>query len=194
MVILPRNHPSYGCSTSAQFGSSESLGSQPELHFLCSKKYLTLASRRADKIFASGFIEAIPKETDGLHHWKFKAIFDPEAFEIVMKIIHGKTRDIPRTVKLDLLAGISAVVDDLECHDALWFFAKGWLLSFKNRAPKRMNKELTQLILISFVFDDAVLFETSTKTAITCNTGLVPTFNLPIRPNILCKLAASSLK
>lgn len=91
-------------------------------------------------------MEVIPKETDGLHHWKFEAMFDPEAFEIVMKIIHGKTRDIPRTVKLELLAGISAVVDDLECHDALWFFAKGWLL------------------------------------------------NLPIRPNILCKSAASSLR
>lgn len=194
LVILTRNNDSHGHSVSTQIGSSDSLGVQTDLYFLCSKKHLALASRRADKIFASGFKEAIPDESDGLYHWKFEAVFDSEAFEIVLKIIHGKNRDIPRVVTLELLAGISAVVDDLECHDALWFFAKGWLFSHKACAPTWMNKELAQLILISFVFDDAVLFETSTHTAITCNTGLVPTFNLPIRPKIVSKSAASCLR
>jgi hypothetical protein len=47
-----------------------------EKRFLCSKKHLTLASRRAMKIFSSNFREA-SKEDDGLYHWIFEAIFSP---------------------------------------------------------------------------------------------------------------------
>uniref|UniRef100_A0A0B7KJW4 Uncharacterized protein n=1 Tax=Bionectria ochroleuca TaxID=29856 RepID=A0A0B7KJW4_BIOOC len=73
-------------------------------YFLCSKKHLTSASPRADKIFSSGFKEAIPGDGDGLFHWMFEPIFDPDAFKIVMKIIHGKTRDIARIVTAIQLA------------------------------------------------------------------------------------------
>lgn len=191
LVILPKKNRSHGYSASTQIGSSDSLGSQPELHFLCSKKHLTLASRRADKIFTSGFKEAMPDESDGLHHWKFEAIFDPEAFEIMIKVIHGKNRDIPRTVNTELLAGISAIVDDLECHDNVWFFAKGWLLDLRYVAPPIMCKEVAQVILISFVFNDPILFEASAKTAITSNLSAMPTFGLPIRPKVLRRSSKS---
>ncbi|CAF3560736.1 hypothetical protein FGSG_08001 [Fusarium graminearum PH-1] len=64
-----------------------------EEHFLCSKKHLSFASRRASKMFLSNFKEA-SKEEDGLHHWTFEALFQPTAFEIVLNFIHGKTRDV----------------------------------------------------------------------------------------------------
>lgn len=81
-------------------------------------------SSRRTRIFANGFKEAIPEETNGLHYWKFEAIFNLVAFDTVIKIIHGKNRDISRTVNLELLAEMAAVIDDLECHDNIWFFAK----------------------------------------------------------------------
>ena len=105
----------------------DSLESLNEKHFLCSKKHLTLASRHAAKLFSSNFKEA-SREADGLHHWNFGDVFDAEAFELVLKIIHGKTRGIPQDVELDLLAGIASIVDDLECYDALSFFSQKWLL------------------------------------------------------------------
>ncbi|KAH7231319.1 uncharacterized protein BKA55DRAFT_680264 [Fusarium redolens] len=80
--------------------------------FQCSKKHLTFASRRAAKLFSTNFKEA-SREADGLYHWNFGGIFDAEAFELVLKIIHGKTRGIPQDVELDLLAGIASIVDDL---------------------------------------------------------------------------------
>lgn len=64
-----------------------------EEHFLCSKKHLSFASRRASKMFSSNFKEA-SKEEDGLHQWTFEALFQPTAFEIVLNFIHGKTRDV----------------------------------------------------------------------------------------------------
>ncbi|KAJ3453548.1 hypothetical protein MRS44_017795 [Fusarium solani] len=74
-------------------------------------------SSQRTQIFADGFKKAIPEQTDGLHRWKFEAILDPVASVAVTKIIHGKNRDITRTVNSELLAEMAAVIDDLECHD-----------------------------------------------------------------------------
>ncbi|RKK65357.1 hypothetical protein BFJ69_g16360 [Fusarium oxysporum] len=156
-----------------------------EKHFLCSKKHLTLASRRAAKLFSSKFKEA-SREADGLYHWNFGGILDSEAFELVLKIIHGKTRGIPQDVELDLLAGVASIVDDLECYDALSFFSQKWLLEYgwTYTLPQSVNETLAQLILVSFVFGNAALFQSSTRIAIRCSSDALPTFELPIRADI----------
>ncbi|RKL01702.1 hypothetical protein BFJ71_g5031 [Fusarium oxysporum] len=157
-----------------------------EKHFLCSKKHLTLASRRAAKLFSSQFKEA-SVESYGLHHWKFEGIFNAEAFELVLKIIHGKTRDVPRNVKLDLLADIATIVDDLECHEAVAFFSTNWLFGWPVGWPSTeelRDKPLAQLILASFVFEHASLFKTSTKMAIRHNIDFISTYELPIRADV----------
>ncbi|KAI3571949.1 hypothetical protein IWW34DRAFT_765325 [Fusarium oxysporum f. sp. albedinis] len=156
-----------------------------EKHFLCSKKYLTLASRNAAKLFSTNFKED-SREADGLCHWNFGGIFDAEAFELVLKIIHGKTRGIPQDVELDLLAGIASIVDDLECYDALSFFSQKWLLEYgwTYTLPQSVNKTLAQLILVSFAFEDAALFQSSTQIAIRCSSDTLPTFELLVRADI----------
>ncbi|RKL04601.1 hypothetical protein BFJ68_g10996 [Fusarium oxysporum] len=157
-----------------------------EKHFLCSKKHLTLASRRAAKLFSSQFKEA-SVESDGLYHWKFEGIFNAEAFELVLKIIHGKTRDVPRNVKLDLLADIATIVDDLECHEAVAFFSTNWLFGWPVGWPSTeelRDKPLAQLILASFVFEHASLFQTYTKMAIRHNIDVISTYELPIRADV----------
>ncbi|KAH7308407.1 hypothetical protein B0I35DRAFT_441864 [Stachybotrys elegans] len=186
LVILPKKGLANGIF-SHDGGGSDLGTTQPELHYLCSKKHLATASRRACKMFASGFAEATPDPTDNLHHWRFEPIFDPEAFEIVLKAIHAKIRDIPTFVDTQLFAGIAAIADDLECHDALWFFAKTWLTTIKASVPTVMCSDISRFILISFVFDDPVIFETSTKTAITSSSSSnqVSLLGLPIRPSIL---------
>ncbi|KAH6977812.1 hypothetical protein EDB82DRAFT_462767 [Fusarium venenatum] len=136
-------------------------------------------------MFDSDFKEATLEKADGLYHWKFDAIFDPTAFEIVLKIIHGKNRDIPQAVDVQLLVGIPVVVDDLECHDVLWFFAKRWLAVLSQVNMLKTQKDVAQRILISFVFHDPVMFEASTKTAITGYWVFTQTPGLPIRPKIL---------
>jgi hypothetical protein len=171
----------------------DSLESLNEKHFLCSKKHLTLASRRAAMLFSSNFKEA-SREADGLYHWNFGGIFDVEAFELVLKIIHGKTRGIPQNVELDLLAGIASIVDDLECYDALSLFSQKWLLEYgwTYTLPQSVNKTLAQLILVSFVFGNAALFQSSTRIAIQCINDALPTFELPIRLEITSKLVCEN--
>ncbi|KAF9772856.1 hypothetical protein IL306_009399, partial [Fusarium sp. DS 682] len=92
-------------------------GALIEKYFLYSKKHLTHASRRTAKPFPNKV-----KEADGLHHWKLKGVFNAEAFELVIEIIYGKTRETPQDVSLDLMARIAAIADNLVCHDALSFY------------------------------------------------------------------------
>jgi virulence-associated protein VagC len=180
LVILPIKKDS---------SQSETPDTPIEKHFLCSKKHLTLASRRAAKLFSSQFKEA-SIETDGLYHWKFEGIFNDEAFELVLKIIHGKTRGVPRSVKLDLLAGIATIVDDLECHEAVAFFSTNWLFGRLHGSEEIRGKALAQLLLASFVFEHAAPFETYTKMAIRYSEDVVTTYELPIRADVSGTLAS----
>ncbi|WZH48484.1 uncharacterized protein QYS62_009659 [Fusarium acuminatum] len=173
--------------SAAVFGSLKSSESPTERRFICSKKHLTFASPRAAKIFSSSFKEST-KEDDGSHHWKFDETFDDRAFDLVLKIIHGKTREVPQSIDLDLLVTVAIVVDDLQCHEALNYYGRGWISSFYGyygaTLPKEMNKTLVQHIFVSFVFEHEGLFQQSTKAAIRFNNGTVPTFELPIRADI----------
>ncbi|KAF4490271.1 hypothetical protein FAGAP_10954 [Fusarium agapanthi] len=178
LVIIPVKLPST---------QSETPNPPDEKHFLCSKKHLTLASRRAARLFSSQFREA-SVESDGLYHWKFEAIFNHEAFSLVSKIIHGKTRGIPRTIKLDLLADIATIVDDLQCHEAVAYFSENWLLWWPSGSEEPRGKALAQLILASFVFEHASLFETYTKLAIRHSDDVPSTFGLPIRADVLSQI------
>lgn len=158
--------------------------SRSETHFQVSKKHLMIASPRAQAMFAGGFKESIPQD-DGLYHWNFEPIFDPEAFEIVMKIIHGKTRLLPQKVTFEMLASISTIVDDLQCHDATWFIVKQWLSHIPQKIPNAICEDLARWILISFVFEDPVSFRLSTQRAILHSDGPMPNFDLPIHPQII---------
>lgn len=179
----------------AELEPSRSSKSPIEKRFVCSKKHLTFASHRAAKIFSSGFKEAT-KQDDGFHHWKFDEAFDDKAFDLVLKIIHGKTREVQQRLDPDLLVAVASVVDDLQCQDALNFYGREWIPSFHGlfgaNLPKEMNKKLVQSIFISFIFEHERLFEDSTKAAIRFNNGAVPTFELPIRANIPSKIFSES--
>ncbi|KAF5674697.1 hypothetical protein FDENT_9953 [Fusarium denticulatum] len=156
-----------------------------EKHFLCSQKHLTLASRRASKLFSSAFKEA-SKQDDGLYHWNFGDVFDVQAFEVVLKIIHGKTRGVPQGAELDLLSKIASIVDDLECYDALSFCTERWLTSYRGsyRLPESMDETLARLILVSFVFANKDIFQRCIQRAARYTCEGMPTFHLPIRGDI----------
>ncbi|KAF5534763.1 hypothetical protein FNAPI_12272, partial [Fusarium napiforme] len=166
-----------------------------EKHFLCSQKHLTLASRRASKLFSSTFKEA-SKQDDGLYHWNFGDVFDVQAFEVVLKIIHGKTRGVPQDAELDLLSKIASIIDDLECYDALSFCAERWLLMYRGfyTLPKRMDKTLAQLILVSFVFADKGIFQSCIQRAARYTCEGMPTFDLPFRADIPSRIEKSRIE
>ncbi|PON26551.1 hypothetical protein TGAM01_v204561 [Trichoderma gamsii] len=91
------------------------------------KPYCSTASPRAKRVLQGPFIEAVP-HADGLRHWKFDHIFDPEAFKIVMNIIHAHFKEIPDKVSLKMLSDITVIVDNLNCRASVHHFAKIWVV------------------------------------------------------------------
>ncbi|KAJ4009907.1 hypothetical protein NW752_009081 [Fusarium irregulare] len=151
-----------------------------ENHFICSKKHITFASRRAARELTED-------------KWTLNKDFPLEPLTIVLKIIHGKTRDIPETVTLNLLADIASIVDYLECHDALTFFGRNWLSRYSTiNLLCFMDKTLAQLIHVSFVFENASLFENVTRIAIKSSSPVVPTYNLPMQADVLSAIGSKS--
>ncbi|KAG4267602.1 hypothetical protein FPRO04_12757 [Fusarium proliferatum] len=185
VILVTKQDPSPSKEPTKPAGTIES-PTFIEKHFLCSQKHLTLASRRASKLFSSAFKEA-SKQDDGLYHWNFGDVFNVQAFEVVLKIIHGKTRGVPQTPELDLLSNIASIVDDLECYDALSFCTERWLesyIGFFFKQPEKMDKSLAQLILVSFVFEYKYLFRDCIRKATRYTCEGMPTFDLPIRADI----------
>ncbi|KAF4973830.1 hypothetical protein FZEAL_9209 [Fusarium zealandicum] len=162
----------------------EPTGLKTETKFRVSSKHLTMASRRAKVMFSGNFAESQPNE-DGFRHWKFEPIFESSAFEIVMNAIHGHTQKLPTSVTIKTLAQIAAVVDDLECHNALWFPAKMWIDTLKDSLSRAHDSALAGLILVSFVFSEPELFKSATRKAIREGTKPFPSYGLPIRPKII---------
>lgn len=189
LIILPEQNERHDCErttlSSPMTPKDKTSDSPSKIHLRVSKSHLSLASRRARAMFEGGFKESVPDETDGLYHWDFEQIFDPAAFEMVVKIIHGKTRDLPETVSTEMLAGISAVVDDLECHDATWFIGRQWLRHLESPAPFLVGEAIARWILISSVFQNLEMFQRSPKAAIQCGSASLLTYDLPIYPDIV---------
>ncbi|VUC36697.1 unnamed protein product [Clonostachys rosea] len=154
-----------------------------------SRKHLLLASRRAQKVFLGPWKESESKETDGLYHWSFEPVFTPEAFEIVLNIIHGHTKKVPNKIGLAPLADIAAVVDDLQCEDAVWFIVKSWIRQLEGLLPDSVCEDLSRWILIASMFDEPTIFQRCTALAIRYSCTQLDSAGLPIQPSIIGKAA-----
>ncbi|POR36969.1 Uncharacterized protein TPAR_02850 [Tolypocladium paradoxum] len=147
-------------------------------------KHLMLASARARAMFRGGYKES-ELAADGFRHWKFEPLFCPSAFEIVLNILHGQTQKIPDEVTLGTMAEISAVVDDLQCYNAVCFFANTWIEKLRTSLPNEICADLSRWILISSVFDEPELFRDTTWTALLHSTEPIATAGLPICPKLI---------
>ncbi|KAL7954110.1 hypothetical protein V8C34DRAFT_295170 [Trichoderma compactum] len=165
-------------------GISEA-ASQEVFHFKVSMRHLVLASPRAKAVLQGPFKESTPHESDGLLHWELAPIFDPTAFETVMRIVHAQNKKLPEAVTLEQLANIAAIVDDLQCQESVDFFASLWAKKLAVKPPEEINIDLARCILISTVFGLKGLYESSTLQAILSSTGVMPVFGLPISPDTL---------
>lgn len=131
-------------------------------------------------MFSGPWVEATLIHEDGLKHWTIRAPFNPTAFGIVIKVIHGRNEMVPATVDLKLLVDIAAVVDDLGCWPVLSFFAKLWICHITSciRIPSRPSPELTMWAFISYVFRDPGIFEHTTLVLINRDTEDLDTMDL----------------
>ncbi|QPC76836.1 hypothetical protein HYE68_007588 [Fusarium pseudograminearum] len=175
--MVPATHETTNCQE----------GNDPvaELWIKVSRKHLSVASRRARRMFQGDYLETQRSESDDHYHWKMEALFHPEALSIVLRIIHAQNQDLPDSVTLKMLVEIATVVDDLQCSEALYFFTRAWTSRISQSIPSHMCDDLIEWIFITSVFGLDNRLKHAMNVAMMESTRRIDNLGLPILPSII---------
>ncbi|KAH7024558.1 uncharacterized protein B0I36DRAFT_424466 [Microdochium trichocladiopsis] len=140
---------------------------EPKVHIRLSSRHLILASPVFKKMLQGGWQESVP---DVRREYILGATdWDIEALVVLMHVIHGRTRAVPRH--------IAVLVDYYECHEAVDIVASLWT-----------EPDLILWLLVAWVFQLLEPFNTITTTLIMTMTGPVSALGLPIPEAITAEL------
>lgn len=85
---------------------------------------------------------------------------DPNSLVILMNIIHGMTRKVPRTVTLDTLTMLAHLVSYYHLHEVVELFSDTWIANLKHKSfPTSYSPEVIPWLFISWVFKKGNEFE-----------------------------------
>lgn len=101
----------------------------------------------------------------------FTDLEDPDAFISLLKIMHLRTRSVPRTVGLEKLTQLAKLVDQFGCHEAVELFSDGWIDCLQPHLPTDMDgfsEDICRWICIAWVFGREREFKIATKVAQRC--------------------------
>lgn len=177
LAELSDSIPSEQPSTSTQTPTTQE-ADKAELRLRVSSRHLMLASPHFNRMFSNGWEEESSR-TVRVEGW------DPEALLILMNIIHGRTRRIPRLISVELLAKLAVLVDYYDCLEAVEIPSENWIEKLKSQVPTTYCRELVIWILISLVFQQSELFESLSAVAIKQRRGRFQTLGLPFPENVI---------
>lgn len=153
------------------------------VQFHVSSRHLMLASSYFERALSNeGWSESGCSEEDGRFHITTEEEWDPDAFLIVLNLLHSKNKHVPRTVSLEMLAKIAVLVDYYECQEALTVWTPIWISYLTPRSPVPSNycRDLILWLCTAWVFDDADRFRHACDIAIKQSTEEMRTLDLPI--------------
>jgi BTB/POZ domain len=150
----------------------ESPKSQREIHMLVSAKHLMLASpvfkamlqhstfKEGDTLRTSGQVK-VPLPDD-----------DPTALKILLDIVHGRVRQVPRQVNLKVMTDLSVLVDKYQMLEIVELYAEIWMSTLKSSVPIFFTADLLPWLSISWVFGLADQFKQVSRIAMRGSTEL----------------------
>lgn len=112
-------------------------------------------------------------------------MFDPDAFEIVLRIVHAQTHKFPKELSLATATQVGVIADDLQCSDPIAHFVQHWSMHGNFWASSSSYADLIRKVFICSVFQLKERFSSLTHTATICSLTRVPNLGLPIDPSIL---------
>jgi hypothetical protein len=151
---------------------------------LVSSKHLFLASSFFEEMLQAHFKEGQTLRSDGFLELPLPDD-DPIAFCILLDIIHGHTRKVPRTVDMNMLADIAILVDKYQLQEVVEVFSDGWIKSLEPQVPTKSSEDLIVWLCISWVFGCADQFKKMTQILERESDSTVNAEGLPIPPGIL---------
>ncbi len=142
-----------------------SQGKAPDttVHMLVSSKHMMLASpvfkamlqtstfEEGRKLNAAGKVE-VPLPED-----------NPTAFEVVLNIIHGRNKLVPRVLSLELLTSVSLLVDKYQMAEAVECFSDTWIRALIGDLPQAYpsqtgSDKVLLWLHLSWVFENDEVF------------------------------------
>ncbi|KAK2766914.1 hypothetical protein FQN54_006229 [Arachnomyces sp. PD_36] len=155
-----------------------------ETHYRVSSRHLILASEYFKRTLGPEWKEGATLKSDG-HVTVHAEGWDGEAFLILLNIIHGHTRKVPKSIDLDMLAKIALLVDYYQCLEVSELFANIWFEKLIEGVPSTYTRDLILWLFVSWVFRQSELFTRTTKICSTQSRGPIQTLALPIPENFV---------
>jgi hypothetical protein len=98
---------------------------------------------------------------------------DPEAYTILLNIIHGFPRKVPQQIDLLLLKKLSILVDKYQMQEVVAVFAQIWIEALEVNIPKALTSDLLSWLCISWVFGDDRVFKQVTGILMRISDGVL---------------------
>ncbi|KAK2873447.1 hypothetical protein FQN49_002370 [Arthroderma sp. PD_2] len=105
---------------------------------------------------------------------------DPDAFLIILNIIHGHLRQVPLEVDLHMLTQLAILVDKYELHERIEMFASFWFRNLKPTIPEHCIDNISSWICICWVFNESEEFKRVTRLVLRQGRGELRLGELPI--------------
>ena len=115
--------------------------------------------------------------------------WDLDAFVILMNIIHGHNDEVPRCIKLEMLAKIAVLVDYYKCLPTVKPFWLTW--APKLPIPACYSRDLILWLWASWAFCEEDKFRTVSTIVVETSRGPIRTLGLPIPESVISKCASA---
>lgn len=153
-----------------------------EIRMRVSSKHLSLASPVFKKMMSGPWEESIPE--NGIREIKATE-WNVDAVVIVMNIIHGHHRKVPRSISLETLYNVAVIVDYYKCHEVTEVFAQNWLSGMEGDLPTSYSDESSVRMFASWVFSDSKGFQSMTELSMRQSSSLLKTTSFPLPGGLL---------
>ena len=152
-----------------------------------SSKHLTLASPVFRTMFKVKDQKSLNLNSQGYE--ELPLLHDnPAAFLIILYLIHGQIRKVPRKIDLWMLTELAVLVDKYELLESIEILLDYWLQNLESTIPLTFNNDLLPWIFVSWVFKKSKIFKRVTKIAQAESEGLLEANNLSILAHVLRKI------
>ncbi|KAI1022238.1 hypothetical protein LB504_007214 [Fusarium proliferatum] len=162
-----------------------------EIRFRVSSAHLILSSPVFKAMLDGPFSEGI-RNKDNL--FEVKAFeWNAEALVILLDIIHGHHRCLPKEVELDILVEIAMLCDYYRCEEIVEVFAERWITAFGEDKPPYEDEATMNWMFIAWAFQKGKLF--NSMVAATLQHRKIPIYtDLPLPSTIIEKVEAQRVK
>jgi len=138
--------------------------SSHDVHCVVSSRHMMLASRHFEAILSGEFNEAMTLKSTG--HVTISLQDDLESMIILLNIIHGAGRKVPRQVSLEVLSKLAILVSKFDMLPTIEFFSDTWIDNLQREGlPKSYDENVLPLVFVFWVFDRPAEFKNMTRLA-----------------------------